>query len=112
MFGHLPQKGADADRYTGDVLFADVEWPGHQRIPLISHNETAILKQPKQELTDSECRALAQGQQIPGQISEDYVAWSGGVVQGILEPAEDGTIKARRWLSRGIRNPESKAETD
>ena len=67
---------------------------------------------PKQELSEPECLVLAQGQQIPGQISEECVAWSGGVVQGILEPAGDGTIKARRWLSRGIRNPESKAETD
>ena len=67
---------------------------------------------PKQELSEPECLALAQGQQIPGQISAECVAWSGGVVQGILEPAGDDTIKARRWLSRGIRKWESKAETD
>ena len=66
---------------------------------------------PKQELTEPECRALAQGQQIPGEIAEERVAWSAGWVQGILEPADEGSFKARRWLSRGIRNPESTEET-
>ena len=66
--------------------------------------ERLVEHLPRHELSEAECLQLGQGQQISGELwSDECVAWSGGVVQGIVERGTDGGIKARRWLSRGVR---------
>ncbi len=79
-----------------DQICSDDWWPLEQ---LVKHL-------PRHDLSEDECRLLAQGQQLSGTVDGERVAWCQEVVQGIVEPGSDGIsdgIKARRWLSRGVR---------
>ncbi|MAJ28384.1 tRNA pseudouridine(55) synthase TruB [bacterium TMED181] len=74
--------------------------------------ERLVAHLPQQKLTPAECQVLAQGQQISAtetaeRMSGDRVAWSQGSVQGIIEDSDEG-FKARRWLSRGLRETDSR----
>ena len=69
--------------------------------------ERIVEHLPRREFSTEDCRRLGQGQQVEGDLTQDSVAWCEGRVQGIVEVGAEGEIKARRWLSRGVREIET-----